>query len=101
MNNVVDFATARGRVTTGGSPPYDGDMEARVAKLEATAEHLQRDVAEIKTILRGHDGKFDGIRDRFDDLRDRMDRDFRLLFGALIAVALGLAGLMAKGFHWL
>lgn len=27
--------------------------------------------------------------------------DFRLTFGALIAVALGLAGLMAKGFHWL
>jgi len=25
---------------------------------------------------------------------------FRQLFGALIAVALGLAGLMAKGFHW-
>jgi hypothetical protein len=32
----------------------------------------------------------------------RDDRtDFRLLFGAIIVVALGLAGLMAKGFHWL
>ena len=27
--------------------------------------------------------------------------DFRLIFGAIIAVALGLAGLMAKGFGWL
>jgi hypothetical protein len=26
--------------------------------------------------------------------------DFRILFGALIVVALGLAGLMAKGFRW-
>ncbi|WP_347557157.1 hypothetical protein [Robbsia sp. KACC 23696] len=26
--------------------------------------------------------------------------DFRILFGATIAVAVGLAGLMAKGFHW-
>ncbi len=83
-------------------------MEARVAKLEVAVEHIQRDVTEIKTILRGHDGKFDAIRDRFDGLpgrfdgmRDRMDRDFRFTFGALIAVALGLAGLMAKGFGWL
>lgn len=55
---------------------------------------------DIKAELRGHDGKFDGLRDRFDGLRDRMERDFRILFGALITVALGLAGLMGKGFHW-
>lgn len=30
-----------------------------------------------------------------------MERDFRILFGALIAVTLGLAGLMARGFGWL
>ena len=72
----------------------DGGMEARVAKLEAAVEHIDKDVGEIKSLLRGHDGKFDGVR-------DRMERDFRILFGAIIAVALGLAGLMAKGFHWL
>lgn len=75
-------------------PPDNGDMEARVAKLEASMEYVQRDLAEIKATLRGHDGKFDGIR-------DRAERDFRILFGALIAVALGLAGMMAKGFGWL
>jgi len=55
MANVVDFSTARGRVTTGGSPPYDGDMEARVASLEALAEKtsgqlgaIERDLAVIK-----------------------------------------------------
>jgi hypothetical protein len=30
-----------------------------------------------------------------------MQSDFRMLFGVIIAVALGIAGLMAKGFHWL
>jgi hypothetical protein len=30
-----------------------------------------------------------------------MNTDFRVLFGALIAIAVGLAGIMAKGFHWL
>jgi len=34
-------------------------------------------------------------------LRADARTDFRILFGAIIAVALGLAGLMAKGFHWL
>jgi len=34
------------------------------------------------------------------DLRE-LRGDMKLLLGAIIAVALGLAGLMAKGFHWL
>lgn len=37
------------------------------------------------------------------DIRDHKsatDRHFRILFGAIISVALGLAGLMAKGFGW-
>ena len=35
-----------------------------------------------------------------DALRDAVESDFRILFGAIITVALGLATLMAKGFHW-
>lgn len=65
----------------------DLTMEARMAKLEATVEHLQQDVKELKEEMRA--------------LRRDMTTDFRLLFGAVIFVALGLAGLMAKGFHWL
>ncbi len=62
-------------------------MEARVAKLEAATEHMREDVRDIKVDLRS--------------IRDNARTDFRLLFGALIAVALGLAGLMAHGFKWL
>ncbi len=68
-------------------PPHDGGMEARVAKLESTAEHMRDDVHDIKADLRS--------------IRDSARTDFRILFGAIIAVALGLAGLMARGFHWL
>jgi hypothetical protein len=46
-------------------------MESRVAKLEALAEST-----------------------------DRQRADFRMTFAAGIAVALGLAGLMAKGVGW-
>lgn len=64
-----------------------GNMEARVAKLESDAEYIKRDIHEIKENLK--------------DIRSDAKTDFRMLFGAIIAVALGLAGLMAKGFGWL
>lgn len=64
-----------------------GNMEARVAKLESDAEYIKRDIHEIK--------------ERLKDIRSDAKTDFRMLFGAIIAVALGLAGLMAKGFGWL
>jgi hypothetical protein len=62
-------------------------MEARIAKLEAHVEHVQTDLKDIK----------DDIREIKKDARE----DFRILFGAIVIAALGLAGLMAKGFHWL
>jgi hypothetical protein len=62
-------------------------MEPRVAKLEASVQHIESDIRDIKTDVRG--------------IKTEAQRDFRLIFGAIIAVALGLAGLMAKGFHWL
>lgn len=69
-----------------GDGTFDG-MEPRVAKLEANVEHIQKDIAEIKTDIRG--------------LRDSLWSHFLIVFGAIIFVALGLAGLMARGFKWL
>jgi tetrahydromethanopterin S-methyltransferase subunit F len=61
-------------------------MESRVAKLEADVEHIKNSLKDIK----------DDVREIKRDARV----DFRLLFGAIIATTLGLAGIMAKGFHW-
>lgn len=73
-----------GTPTGGGG----GDMlEARVAKLEAHAEHMREDIGEIKSDVK--------------ELAKDAKADFRILFGAIVFVALGLAGLMAKGFKWL
>ena len=71
-------------VDLGGGGGDNGGMEARVAKLETAVEYIQRDIAELK-----------------EDVRAIRTTDFRLTFGAIIFVALGLAGLMAKGFNWL
>ena len=61
-------------------------MEAKVLKLENAVEYMQRDISEIKMDIR--------------EIQKDFRTDFRLLFGAIIAVALGLTGLIAKGFHW-
>ncbi len=62
-------------------------MEARIAKLEAAVEFMQRDIRDLKEDMRA--------------LRKDLSTDFRILFGALISVALGLSAIMAKGFGWL
>lgn len=72
---------------SGGGDGISGGMEPRVAKLEALYEGTAKDVADLKADLR--------------EMRRDMRSDFRVLFGAIIAVALGLAGIMAKGFGWL
>ncbi|MBK3874723.1 hypothetical protein GFL47_22125 [Pseudomonas stutzeri] len=62
-------------------------MEARVSKLENHFEYIRRDLDDVKNDVR--------------DIKKDMREDFRIMFGALVVVALGLAGMMAKGFGWL
>ncbi|MES2017327.1 MAG: hypothetical protein V4484_12600 [Pseudomonadota bacterium] len=66
---------------------YNLAMEARIAKLEAAVEFIQRDIRDLKDDVRA--------------LRKDLSTDFRLLFGASITAALGLAAVIAKGFGWL
>jgi hypothetical protein len=90
-DKVVAFPIHQGRhrSTPDGSGPDDPGpgLEARVAKLEAHIEHIQGDINDIKSDVR--------------EIKRDARADFRVLFGAIIFVALGLAGLMAKGFHWI
>ncbi|EAA8781304.1 hypothetical protein LEX56_002881 [Salmonella enterica] len=62
-------------------------MEARVAKLESDVTHIDSTLQEMKSDMR--------------EMRRDLRSDFRILFGALITVAIGLAGIMARGFHWI
>ncbi len=82
--NVTPFPSAHfgKRNGNGGS-----DLEARVAKLESSTEYIQREITDIKVDVR--------------EIRNNQRTDFRLLFGALITVAIGLASLIAKGFGWI
>ncbi|EAB4925333.1 hypothetical protein FG613_26110 [Salmonella enterica subsp. enterica serovar Muenchen] len=62
-------------------------MEARVAKLESDVAHIDSTLQEMKGDMR--------------EMRRDLRSDFRILFGALITVAIGLAGIIARGFHWI
>ena len=88
---------------SGGDPP--SSLEPRVARLEASVAHIERDIADIRTDLREIRGDIKGLGKideiNFRTLQGAAEFNFRLLFGAFIAGMLGLAGLMAKGFHWL
>lgn len=82
---------------TGATPPGGGNLpplDSRVARLEIRMEHVERDIAEIKTDIRS-------MQQTIDRLHDRMDNDFRITWAGIIALGVGLAGLMAKGFGWL
>ncbi|MGJ5822098.1 hypothetical protein ACSBQS_05600 [Serratia sp. H402Y] len=91
-SNLVDFPSHRISEQLHYSHGSDGGggndmLEARVAKLESDVEYIKRDISEIKTDIK--------------ELRTIQRSDFHKLFGSLIAAAIGLAGIMAKGFGWL
>jgi hypothetical protein len=90
---VIDMQTGLPR-DTNGEPPDNGAMEARVAKLEASSEFVRTQLADLRVDMNRQ------MTDLRADVRE-LRGDMKLLLGAIVGVALGLAGLMAKGFHWL
>jgi len=62
-------------------------MQERLAKLDSDIEYIKGDIGDLKTDVR--------------NIRSHQERDFRVLFGAIIAGGAGLAALMARGFHWI
>mgnify|MGYP001560867022 CR=1 FL=1 len=72
-----------------GNP--DQSVEVRLARLETAVEFMRIDITDIKQTLRKMQ----------DDIMSIRTTDFRLLFGAIIGVSLGLTAVMAKGFGWI
>lgn len=70
---------------------------------ESTAlrEDLARETTAIRQDLRRETKALrEDLTRETTSLRKEARTDFRLLFSSVIFVALGLASLMAKGFHW-
>ncbi len=69
-----------------GSGGGDNTLD-RIAKLEKSVEYIERDIGEIK--------------DDTKEIKKHAREDFRVLFGAIILTALGIATILAKVFNWL
>ena len=78
------FDSKRASSTSSGD---GGGFMVRLGKLESHMEYVQRDIREIKLDVR--------------EIKTDAKKEFKQLFGAIIFVALGLAGVMAKGFGWI
>lgn len=80
-----------------GNPPSGGGggngMESRVAVLEASLGHIKTDIADIKTDIRV-------MRTDNKAMSDKLDSRVIWLLTVIAASTIGLASLMAKGFHW-
>lgn len=92
MNTVIKYNMFDQPASAGGSGGgNDMGLEAKVAKLEAHAEHIQSDVSDIKKNV--------------VKLDDKIDSNFKWLLGSFISIFIfGFGGVLltiAKGFHWL
>ncbi|WP_377153498.1 hypothetical protein ACFJIX_18415 [Roseateles sp. UC29_93] len=76
-------------------PTHDRGLAVRVAVLETNVHGLKNEVSELKSEFR------EFRKEMRADISAIRTHDFRLLFGALITVALSLVAVMAKGFHWI
>jgi len=79
----------------------EDSMEARIARLETTTDHIQSDVQglrqEMKELNTKLDTKFDQIQKSFESLRIG-----RVLDRVWILLTLGaMLGVMARGFKWI
>jgi outer membrane murein-binding lipoprotein Lpp len=83
----------------------DGDMEARIARLESDVAHMRSDIADMKSDIRT-------LRDRIDALSVDLNTKFAALKDELysaklwalllyFALAGGMYATMARGFGWI
>lgn len=72
----------------------EASIDGRMGRMESDISYIKRDISDVKEDIKD-------VRNDIKDIRKDMKGDFRLTFGALIAVALGLAGIMARGFGWI
>lgn len=88
VRSIGGHSAGGGASASVGGGGDDGMWQQTV---ETRLSELRGDIQGLRTEVAGE----------FRAVRDRQERDFRLLFGVVVTVALGLAGLLAHGFKWI
>ena len=95
----------KGGVAGDGNGPHDGDMEARVAKLEVELDYIKRDVAETRTDMKAAVLRLGSIDASLATINQKLDTfptklQLSLWAGgcllAVLAVAASLIALLLK-----
>lgn len=85
--------------------PYPGSgasgLDLRLSAVETRLGQVETRLAVVETKLGSVEVSMVRVETAVIHMQDNARTDFRVTFGALIATALGLAAMMAKGFHWL
>jgi len=74
--------------------------ETRLALLEQSINNINDTLIRFEKRFDRIDDQFKGVNDEFKSIRDEMKSDFRWIITIFGGLMLGLAGLMAHGFHW-
>ena len=88
----------REQFESGDNMDYDPHLEARVASLETAMDFVVDAIKEMSSEMK--DLRKD-LRAELNGLRVDMRSDFRILFGAIITLGIGEAGLLARAFGWI
>lgn len=75
-------------------------MEMRIDRLDSCFASLARGQGRIESDVAHLRERLAGVERDVKQLAQHQERDFRVLFGALMTVAVGLATRAAKGFGW-
>ncbi len=76
---------------------YPNGIETRVALLEYSITNINQTLIRLETKM---DKQLDEIKGEIKDIRKDMKTDFRWIMTIFGAAIIGLAGIIAKGFHW-
>jgi septal ring factor EnvC (AmiA/AmiB activator) len=76
-------------------------VEKRLDALERRLGVVESKLAELGERVARLEAGIEYVYSELKILSQRQITDFRLMFGSLITVAIGLSGMMAKGFGWL
>jgi len=77
------------------------DVRVEIKDVRSEIKDVRSEIKDVRSEIKDVRGEIKDVRDEIRDVRKDMRSDFRLMFSALIMVALGLSSIMAKGFHWL
>ena len=78
----------------------DARMDRSDALIDARMSQMDTRMDRVDMRMDRFDTRMDHLDTRMGRLEDRMASDFKWLVGAGALAAVGLAGLMAHGFHW-